>query len=210
MKKRSQDHKGDDGEEGRQEQLRRRVLWMSHPFRRDGHSFQSNSLVRRAATGNRHQPPPRNRSACTNRIGPGNPDSVKPGDYERRPVAREKRSAAAGVEAASFTRSRSPADTIIPFIGTFADPQNLGRMGPGQLVFNHAVEHPEPCLLSLVQCHILHRWTFSLSNLRGRYRRAITDTLPIVPAGTYFGQALIPSRCRLGNYNSRTRSDLER
>ena len=56
----------------------------------------------------------------------------------------------------------------------FADPQDLGRLNPGQLIFHHAVEHLESCLLSLVQCHILHRWTFSLSNLGGRYRRAMT------------------------------------
>ena len=47
----------------------------------------------------------------------------------------------------------------------FTDPQNFGSLGCGQLIFQHAVEHLESCLLSLVQCHVLHRLTFSLSNL---------------------------------------------
>ena len=56
----------------------------------------------------------------------------------------------------------------------FADPQNFGRLSPGKLIFHHAVEHLESCLFSLVQCHVLHRRTFSLSTSRGRYRRAMT------------------------------------
>ena len=48
---------------------------------------------------------------------------------------------------------------------TFADSQKFGRMSSGQLIFHHTVEHLESCLLSLVQCHVLHRRTFSLSNL---------------------------------------------
>ena len=57
---------------------------------------------------------------------------------------------------------------------TFADPQKFGRLSSGQSIFHHTVEHLESCLLSLVQCHVLHGRTFSLSNLCGRYRRAIT------------------------------------
>ena len=59
----------------------------------------------------------------------------------------------------------------------FADPQNFGRLSPGKLIFHHAVEHLESCLFSLVQCHVLHRRTFSLSNSCGRYRRAMTIML---------------------------------
>ena len=43
----------------------------------------------------------------------------------------------------------------------FANPQKFGRLSPGQLIFHHAVEYLESCLLSLVQCHILHGRTFS-------------------------------------------------
>ena len=46
----------------------------------------------------------------------------------------------------------------------FADPRKFGRLSPGKLIFHHAVERLESCLLSLVQCHVLHRRTFSLSN----------------------------------------------
>ena len=56
-----------------------------------------------------------------------------------------------------------------------ADPQNLGRLGPGQLVFHHTVEYLESGLLLLVQCHVLHGRTFSLSNLCGHNRRAMTS-----------------------------------
>ncbi len=56
----------------------------------------------------------------------------------------------------------------------FTDPQKFRRLSPGKLIFHHAVEYLELCLLSLVQCHILHGRTFSLSKLRGRYRRAMT------------------------------------
>ena len=57
----------------------------------------------------------------------------------------------------------------------FADPQNFGRLSLGKLIFHHAVEHLESCLFSLVQCHVLHRRTFSLRNSCGRYRRAMTS-----------------------------------
>ena len=51
----------------------------------------------------------------------------------------------------------------------FADPEKFGCLDLGQLIFHHAVEHLESCLLSLVQCHILHRWTF----IDGHFPRAI-------------------------------------
>ena len=47
----------------------------------------------------------------------------------------------------------------------FTDPQNFGSLGCGQLIFQHAVQYLESGLLSLVQCHVLHRRTFSLSDL---------------------------------------------
>ena len=56
----------------------------------------------------------------------------------------------------------------------FTDPQNFGSLGCGQLIFQHGVEYLESGLLSLIQCHVLHRRTFSLSNLRGHNHRAIT------------------------------------
>ena len=56
----------------------------------------------------------------------------------------------------------------------FTDPQNFGSLGCGQLIFQHAVEYLESGLLSLVQCHVLHRRTFSLSNLPGHNHRALT------------------------------------
>ena len=35
-------------------------------------------------------------------------------------------------------------------------PQKLGGLGDGRLVFQNGVQHVEPGLFSLVQCHILH------------------------------------------------------
>ena len=39
----------------------------------------------------------------------------------------------------------------------FRNPQNLGSLGHRQMVFQHVVQYLKPYLLSLVQCHVLHR-----------------------------------------------------
>ena len=47
---------------------------------------------------------------------------------------------------------------------TFAHSHNLGSLGDGKLVFQNAVEHLNPCLFLLIQCHIPHGMTFSLAS----------------------------------------------
>ena len=47
---------------------------------------------------------------------------------------------------------------------SFTHPQQFGGLGDGHLVFQHGVQHGESGLFSLIQCHILHGWTFSLTS----------------------------------------------
>ena len=47
---------------------------------------------------------------------------------------------------------------------TFAHSYNLGSLSDGKLVFQNTVEHLNPCLFLLIQRHIPHGMTFSLTS----------------------------------------------